>query len=69
MKIKCKFENSDKIYEFIINENEHDSLYSQIQKNLNSIDNKNEQNNFYHIYDSETTLYVISINELKTRNL
>jgi hypothetical protein len=66
--VKIKFENSNKIYDFCVSDNDSASLLDQQKNFLENIDYETyEIRKMHHLFNSETQLFILNTSELKSR--
>jgi len=68
--VKLKFENSNKIFEFCLNDNDSTSLVDQQKNFLENLDYETyEIRKMHHLFNPETQMFILNTLELKSRNI
>ncbi len=68
--VKVKFENSNKIFDFCISDNDSSHVIDHQKSFLESLDHETyEFRKMHHLYNPETQMFIINTSELKSRKL
>jgi hypothetical protein len=67
--VKIKFENSIKVLDFCLSDNESTQLIDQQKALLENLDYETyEFRKMHHLYNPETQMFITTTSELKSRN-